>query len=362
MIRKKLQKKPKLEVVLRYVFEALQKVDVIEYLKVRSGENVKVRFTDGIVEYWPIFGCRRRPKNRRFRVGNLSAGEIPEIEQDPVTGSFLVKSKSLRKCGVVEERITLHRLLYRLLNQRWEPVKYPEWYLQHEIRRLLAERIDRFMVGRKLVLRPSTIGSILVHGFPFYADYKEGTRPTIQEAMRRPKLLFRILDDLFVARRDVNPRSFLEQAAVSSVIRTDLVGPKWTPPGFYRRLFRELPIKRINDEHPGIGIKAIAAMSMGISYAPKPGSELDLHRAEVEKILGEPLATWSDDAVHLVDFNMVKQQQPAVWPFLNQRRLLLYVEKGLRDLVVSERRPNMSFYTELAVGTTGFFLLFDPQR
>jgi hypothetical protein len=239
----------------------------------------------------------------------------------------------------------------KIIEEGWKDLEYPAQVLMADINNVLEERLDRYVMNNgthffycaNYYARP---GRVICESMPSFPDVKEQYRRkgtisiTYRELWNNSLALTYVIDHVLYHERDITVRQIIKQATEMHLSKF-AVGPRWTPPGFYRRLLHDLNIKeQINDLHPNVGAKALAAITMGIKYGFRDDGRFGQSRHRLEEILNKEIWDFDGDGLVWCDFNFVEPTWGQVHEHLIKwQRLIIYVPWHMRDRVLLHRRP-----------------------
>ena len=311
-------------------------------------------FNDGVRERWLL---SEHPDiiwgTRLCKRGNFTFGEIPEIypelSEQYKERFFKIYFGHVKKCGIIEQRIAVHRLILRLQQEGWKELNYPPNVLKADIKRVLNEDLNKYRAGERYhyydpcyYARP---GRVIWESMPLFPDVKENREGalTLKELWAHPKYLTYVIDHILQHKRSISIRGILKQATEMYATAFNPVGAHWTPPGLYRRLIHDLQIKeQLNDLHPSLGGKATAALTMGIPYGFQNDGRFEHCRQRFEEIMNRKVQEFNPSGLVWCDWNFLEPKKIEMVEEVIKKyeRLLIYVPKVWDQQIQAVRRPD----------------------
>ncbi|MDP1711132.1 MAG: hypothetical protein Q8K86_01570 [Candidatus Nanopelagicaceae bacterium] len=372
------------------VVDALKNHELIEKVTLKKGRELRVAWRDGIIERYPTGQPMiKRKRNNLTFVGTLTRGDIPEIlDADalgrPGTGYPFVVRKALKSCGILEQRIVVHQLLKRFKEEGWQDIHHAEQYVQRDLERLRNENLDKYwyakgnihhyisghiFVARDWRKTDYSCGRTVWEQMPSFPDVVEmkmlpSCSPavlakwlgklivchplTFRQLWQKTNIMAWVLNTAIERRMDVTVRNVLWIASSRIAFWNHwVVGPRWTEPGFFRRIMSDLDLVGIYDLHPSCGLKALAATVDGRRFSYRPDGIFEKSAAKFSELTSVPVSTERnpDDTVW-ADFNFTirpfEELQAIVDEFADDR-LILFIPIRYKQKMYEYRRPLWGF-------------------
>lgn len=295
----------------------------VEVSKYTTGHmGYRVIFRDGTVERWVFDEVHANRFNLEIPIDPWQ-GSIISIQSEymfnyldenaiQMKRLFKLGYKQWRKGSFWEQRISIHKLVYRLLSEGWVPIEFHHDDLVADLKRLTSVSLGRRHFPDKILRVIGRYGAahhpgrLLVQQF---TDWGRDSERNFIEAWRNPNLLFRAIKRALRKKRDVTRFRILAELSGIHVPGEAIC------PNVYRTIMKLTKTSEsiIADPDPGYGSKAIAATIEQCQYhSDKPMDKL----ADFLGTEFHPLDRKHYDCVFL-DFNFRKRddmiQQLSEW-------------------------------------------------
>ena len=248
-----------------------------------SHAAIIVKFKNGIRERWctKLSDASERwrlfymPKDfgaigDKVQIGREYQFNSLDDEYEEFKPFFLIRKSHYLKASFVAQRMMIHTLIDRILQNGWIEIRYPRNILIDDFKNLKNDRLGRFNWGRSLRIhgcygnsRSKTYGRYILEHF---LDLGDLGKRTFSETWSDPGCLYIAIRKVMKYKRDITRTSILRE--MNTANNKSRSGPRFIHPNFYRAIFRRFKISgcKLADPSPGDGSKALAAMSEGISY------------------------------------------------------------------------------------------------
>lgn len=235
-----------------------------------------INFRDGTSEFWILDEIHQTKKNHLIPDDPWKGPKVP-IRNEYLYNSlddnakqmerlFRIDFRQWRVGSFWEQRLSIHRLVYRLIREGWVPIAFHQNDLLSDLRKLTESSLKRRHVWDGQLHVYGKYGSSPHPGrmlLEQFTDWGEQGEMPFSRAWREPTLLFRTIKNLLRRKNDVTRHSMLCHLAAYRG-----AGINYTSPNAYRALLKLLSLSGyvVADPNPGFGSKAIAATLEGCQY------------------------------------------------------------------------------------------------
>lgn len=236
----------------------------------RYHDRIRVSFRDGTTENWATEKQYSAPTRFLLPLDPYEGFAVPirhQYDFSPLDDNaeqmkrlFLISHKQWRTGSFYEQRLSIHRLIYRILQEGWVDIEYHPNDLKKDLISLDVNLHDKHTWDGMLHLYGQYgskfhPGSMLLEQFTNYASGK------IKKAWFLPMVLFYTIRILLKKKKDVTRHNMLCVLRRQTSIRQ-------VCPNVYRAMLRHFGLNGcvIADPYPGFGSKAIAAAMEECQY------------------------------------------------------------------------------------------------
>jgi hypothetical protein len=183
---------------------------------------------------------------------------------------FIVQKSDLKRYGWINVRLTVHKLIDKLIKEGWIDVRYPRSVLDKEWEVLQDLNADRHMAPGQVFTysREGHPGLVLCQHF---LDWGGLDTKTVADGWSRPSTLYMAIQSLVGSRSNItryNIIRHMRNPAFGAGRR--VCGPRYVGPPFYYSIVKNF-FKRhssIYDHDPRFGSKLMAATLLDAEYVP----------------------------------------------------------------------------------------------
>lgn len=265
--------------LLRGAIRKLHKIlgnDPLVKIVKRKNDGFKIRYTTTILEFWKIKECI--PSHSGGIVQILKQYPIMPFDKDEAmkSTSFILKFREWSSGSYFEKRLSIQRLLNRLLQEGWVHQLYLQQELIHDLK-YLVESADRHQYNKSILLygrygsRSKPGGKIITQ----FTDWSISGDRSISSVWSKPTMLYRAIKSNLRRRRDVTRHSVIYEIYRRNAGKK--IGVPFICPNVYRALLNHFGLRNqvVADPNPGFGSKAIACILEDCQYhSPNDFSKL----------------------------------------------------------------------------------------
>lgn len=241
--------------------------------------KIIVEFRDGLRENWVFDEVNQTGFNCLVPDDPWAGGAVPlrheylfnslDDNAQQMERLFRLDYKQWRLGHFWDQRMSIHKLVHRLLNEGWVDIEFHPDDLIHDLERLSNTALKKvyFWDGTLHVHGRTgsgrTPGRMIVEQFTNWDE--EGER-TLKESWLDPQNLYLTITHLLKKRRSVTRHAMFCEMNSAHIRRR--AGDYFISPNVYRTLFKLFGLggSVIADPEPGFGSKAVAATLAGCEY------------------------------------------------------------------------------------------------
>ena len=262
---------------LRKLTAELNKHSTVHEAKL-SLHEISVRYKNGLQERWVTNSDRYKRDccwiydlpDDHGNPTDLPIGK--EFESNPLDDDheekqkyFALRSSEYLTSTFASRRIAVHRLIDRLIKEGWVDIKYSHNTLIRDFIKFRADNVSRFDRGYVDV---HGYGARTYHGLKILEHFVPwgnfGDEKSMVQAWKRPFNLYSAICHLIKIKHDIT------RSAIAKVLRVSAYGGgiRMYAPTLYKAIFSRFGIDGVTiaDPNPGIGSKAMAAVSRQCDY------------------------------------------------------------------------------------------------
>ena len=353
---------------LRKLTHELNKHSSVHQAKL-SLHEICVKYKNGLSERW-IHRASRYKKNccwiyflpdrpgspfDEFVVGQEYEANPLDDDYEEKLKYFAVRPTNYLSSTFASRRLGIQNLINRMTDEGWMEIEYPHDALISDFVKFRSDNLNRF--DRGSMTEVHGYGASIYHGLKILEHFVPwgsfGNEKSMNKAWSRPFNLYSAITHLIKIKHSITRSEVAKALRVSSYG----AGVRMYAPNLYRAIFTRFDVEGITiaDPDPGIGSKALAAISRDCEYYYGPGPfaaaaneigrflGVEFHRIEEREKFDLAIldSNWNTD-IHKLSADIKKWREKA-------DMLLLYVPKECYDrirtsfLPISTHRINVEF-------------------
>ena len=246
----------------------------------RTNYRIIVKFRDGLTESWVYSRLDHSIYNYILPSDLFNGKPIPltyEYLFNPLDENveqmkklFKIYYKQWKAGHFWDQRMVIHKLIYRLKKEGWQTVEYHHTDLVKDLQELNRSNLKKrhfydgilHIYGR---YGRHTPGKMILEQYTNWENAIRPGYPTIKQAWSNSRVLYSTIKSLLRVRRDITRHNMLYR--INSAIGVN-AGHQFICPNTYRTIIKLCGLEglTIADPSPGCGAKAIAATLAGCEY------------------------------------------------------------------------------------------------
>lgn len=232
----------------------------------RHYDGFRVKYATSISEFWKA--CDFNPDALMGDQVQIRIKHIPlpfDTDMEIKEKSFEIRASEWAAGSYYEKRISIQRLIYRLLQEGWIRKQYLHNELLDDLRYLTNSDLIRRHFPDKVILKYGRYGNVQIPGRKIitqFTDWSMSSNISASIVWTKPILLNYAIWKLLKKNLDVTRHSLIRTLKNRTSIG------KLLCPNVYRMLIQYFNLNNlvVADPNPGFGWKAIACILEGCSY------------------------------------------------------------------------------------------------
>jgi hypothetical protein len=246
----------------------------------RTNYRIIVKFRDGIRESWIYDRINHTAYNYILPSDLFNGTPVTltyEYLYNPLDDNaqqmeklFKIDYKQWKKGHFWDQRIVIHKLVYKILKEGWQEIKYHHKDLIKDLQALNNTSLKKHF-NKSTLMVYGLYGNRYAPGkmiLEQYTDWGNETRPnypTLKQAWTTPKALYATIRNLIRNNKHVTRHNMMYRLNTSLGMNA---GHQFICPNTYRTIIKLCSLEglTIADPYPGCGSKAIATTLSGCEY------------------------------------------------------------------------------------------------